>query len=420
MLPLASLAQTKWEYVEMPTDSGCVFRDSVLPPNVQRFKDSEFEWKGGCKDGFLDGQGTLTVSYPDGTIWTVKGGFKAGMIDGQVLTTSIGKDFKRIFEGEYEKSFRTVGTLVVTSPTIDFVYMGQFKDDKYHGQGHVEDKKAKVIAEGMFENGIMVSGIVNYANGNIYEGTLKDKKPNGVGTTRFANGDFYEGSFIEGKPEGKGKYTAANGTIIVGFFKNNQADGLVSVTYKNGGKFDGMYVSGKANGKGKEVFANGEIYEGNYVDGKREGKGKLTSGRGDAYIGDFVGNQFEGQGIMTYADGAVYNGSWKSGRVDGIGILKSASGETYAGEFHSGKQDGSGLLTRKDGKKINVVYKDGVLISPAPQTATPQPNAPAGTATGAGSSIPALNLDDAKAKCISLGFKDKTEAFGKCVLQLSK
>ena len=31
-----------------------------------------------------------------------------------------------------------------------------------------------------------------------------------------------------------------------------------------------------------------------------------------------------------------------------------------------------------------------------------------------------INMEDAKAKCISLGFKEKTEKFGSCVLELTK
>jgi len=34
--------------------------------------------------------------------------------------------------------------------------------------------------------------------------------------------------------------------------------------------------------------------------------------------------------------------------------------------------------------------------------------------------ISTTGMDDAKRKCLELGFKDKTEAFGKCVLRLSK
>lgn len=36
------------------------------------------------------------------------------------------------------------------------------------------------------------------------------------------------------------------------------------------------------------------------------------------------------------------------------------------------------------------------------------------------SQAPNINLDDARKKCIDLGFKSGTEQFGKCVLQLSK
>jgi len=45
-----------------------------------------------------------------------------------------------------------------------------------------------------------------------------------------------------------------------------------------------------------------------------------------------------------------------------------------------------------------------------------QNTGPSGMKTGA----PIDGIQDAKQKCLDLGFKDKTEAFGKCVLRLSK
>lgn len=55
-------------------------------------------------------------------------------------------------------------------------------------------------------------GILNYSNGDKYDGDLKDGKKNGrgkseiiiIGTMNFANGDKYEGDWVDDKKEGTG------------------------------------------------------------------------------------------------------------------------------------------------------------------------------------------------------------------------
>ena len=47
---------------------------------------------------------------------------------------------------------------------------------------------------------------MRFANGNIYEGELKNGLPEGKGIYMFANGDAYEGEFKNNKKEGKGIY----------------------------------------------------------------------------------------------------------------------------------------------------------------------------------------------------------------------
>ena len=55
-------------------------------------------------------------------------------------------------------------------------YVGEWKDDKYHGQG-----------------------TFTYASGNKYVGEFKDGKKHGQGTYTYADGEKYSGYWMNGK-----------------------------------------------------------------------------------------------------------------------------------------------------------------------------------------------------------------------------
>ena len=76
-------------------------------------------------------------------------------------------------------------------------YVGEFKDDKYHGQG-----------------------TYTYASGDKYVGEYKDNKKHGQGTYTFAGGDKYVGEFKDDKYHGQGTYTFASGSIQRGYSMN--------------------------------------------------------------------------------------------------------------------------------------------------------------------------------------------------------
>ena len=78
-------------------------------------------------------------------------------------------------------------------------YVGEYKDDKHHGQG-----------------------TYTYANGDKYVGEWKDNKHHGQGTYTFANGDKYVGEHKDDKQHGQGTYTYADGTKERGYSMNNE------------------------------------------------------------------------------------------------------------------------------------------------------------------------------------------------------
>ena len=72
-------------------------------------------------------------------------------------------------------------------------YVGEFKDDKFHGQGTFIK-----------------------ADGAKYVGEFKDGKKHGQGTFTYADGEKYVGGYKDNEPHGQGTYTWADGSKYVG------------------------------------------------------------------------------------------------------------------------------------------------------------------------------------------------------------
>lgn len=101
-------------------------------------------------------------------------------------------------------------------------YVGEFKDNKYYGQG-----------------------TYTFANGDKYVGEFKDDRKHGQGTTTYHNGDKYLGEWKDGKKHGQGTYTFANGDKYVGKFKDGENHGQGTATFASGAILRGYYMNGE-------------------------------------------------------------------------------------------------------------------------------------------------------------------------------
>ena len=70
------------------------------------------------------------------------------------------------------------------------MYVGEFKDHEYNGQGNI-----------------------TYSNGTNYVGKFKDGIPNGQGTMTYSDGSKHEGEYKNGRPWNTIVYDR-NGKII--------------------------------------------------------------------------------------------------------------------------------------------------------------------------------------------------------------
>ena len=90
-----------------------------------------------------------------------------------------------------------------------------------------------------------------------------DRRKNGHGVVQYQDGNRYDGMFKDGKRHGQGKFT-----------------------WKNGNVYEGEYKNGYPNGRGKEIY-NGDVYECEYVNGRRNGHGIVKYANGDRFEGMF-------------------------------------------------------------------------------------------------------------------------------------
>lgn len=81
------------------------------------------------------------------------------------------------------------------------VYDGWWEMGKFHGYGCYEF--CNTFYEGEFENNVKNgTGILEYADGQLFEGTFRHGYPEGFGRSVTLNGDKYNGNWLRGRRNG--------------------------------------------------------------------------------------------------------------------------------------------------------------------------------------------------------------------------
>ena len=144
-------------------------------------------------------------------------------------------------------------------------------------------------------------GTETFDNGN-YVGEWKDNKMHGQGTYAYANGDKYVGKWRDNMRHGQGTYTYLSGNKYVGWYKDDKRHRRGTYTWKDGDKYIGKYKDDKRHGRGIFTTINGDKYVGEFKDNKRHGQGTYTfpDGAKDSGYwmnGEFVPDICEGMGL---------------------------------------------------------------------------------------------------------------------------
>lgn len=407
----------------------------------------KFDYEGNFIEGKKEGYGLITYKNKD----TYAGVFKADQYHGQGTLNYFEK--KESFKGEFENNAFKKGLYTFSTGST---YDGQWKDGLYFGKGtfmwkstgdiYVGDfvagkltgkgkltKKDGSYFEGDFEEGNCTgkaktpykskfydSEVKGKEVSGVYEGEIKDNKPNGKGTYTSSKFVKYEGYDEDGnetyKPVPEYSYTGTwqNGlkfgegifmTYIYndgfhifdkltyeGGFKNDLYEGdnstLSKINLYSGFSYAGGFKSGKFHGFGKKDEWNNEgagaSYEGQFMNGEYHGEGILTL---DHYIGSYYfKGTFENGYIVygtceTYQDSekpiCVYSGSFSSGSEHGNGKIEyfgkfdedmedwsDNKVKSYEGDWASGSPNGQGTMVYKNGTKVTGKFRGGEYLKP--------------------------------------------------------
>jgi len=210
--------------------------------------------------------------------------------------------------GRIETSEEGSGMHVITYDNGD-IYRGFLNRVFRHGRGMLVFANGDRY-EGTFENDLMSGDgsdgaecIYTYNNGAVYVGDFADGKFHGEGKATYSDGSTYEGGFAGGHREGKGTYVFANGDTYTGEYVADKMEGNGVYLYANGDMYTGEYKANLREGKGTYVFANGDKYEGEFVAGDMHGKGTYTLSGGEVYSGRFEHGQIVvGEGNIIIND----------------------------------------------------------------------------------------------------------------------
>ncbi|MDA7561573.1 trypsin-like peptidase domain-containing protein [Alphaproteobacteria bacterium] len=222
-------------------------RDSTFSGQGTYYFASGNKYAGEYKDSKPNGQGTYT--FADGRRYV--GGFKGGVLngyaiqyraDGSIIKEGVFKDDKFLYaskdpnksdlpacpsSGYLHNCFGTY-TFDSNSKWAGDKYVGEFRDNTYHGQG-----------------------TYTHASGNKYVGEFRGGERNGQGTFYFLaddefKGDKYVGEFRDSEKNGQGTYIWADGSRDVGEFKGGVLNGY-AIQYRADGSIikEGVFKDDK-------------------------------------------------------------------------------------------------------------------------------------------------------------------------------
>lgn len=235
--------------------------------------------------------------------------------------------------------------------------------------------------------GEFVYSIINYSNGDRFEGEMRDGefhgiitllvgdgfyygqaangKRHGLGVSEFSNGDVYIGEFTDNFRQGQGSFYWGNtldevfGHVYIGTFKDGWRTGRGTYLWPDGDIYEGNFDQNDRTGRGIYYFYDGAIYEGDFVDNEFDGEGVFYYLNGDVYEGDFIVGDRTGQGTLYYgSNDDYYTGGFLNGRFNGFGEYFFSGGAVHRGNFFDNKPSGSGTRTYSGGGRFVATWTD--------------------------------------------------------------
>lgn len=181
-------------------------------------------------------------------------------------------------------------------------YIGEWKNDLFHGYGIYVNKEYGFTYDGYWEDGKMNgSGTMIMDDGNLYEGNFLDNNFNGYGEYIWADGSYYKGYFKNNNFHGQGiLYTAETGSILSGEFVDGEY--VDTVPYSNN-----YYEPSYATPETSDIYVTFPLHL--YSNDGRTYLGKLVTSKYDT---DSVFNEYGTYG-SSYSSNSIWNKYGKYG-----------------------------------------------------------------------------------------------------------
>jgi len=143
--------------------------------------------------------------------------------------------------------------------------------------------------------------------GDVYDGEWRGTVPHGRGIIRRANGERYEGFVKDGKPHGHGSLVKIASLVTPNDTQMRYEGGWENGVFEG----DGVLTIRNPSAPHAQMLKRGLFVKGNIV------RGVIVTGDGRRWEGDFRDDVLHGEGTETLADGARRTGRWRNGEFVG-------------------------------------------------------------------------------------------------------
>lgn len=180
-------------------------------------------------------------------------------------------------------------------------YVGEFKNDKYHGIGMlvtlVDDYKVFYIGEFKELEVCGIGASITEVDTDLTILNASDEKIDDLLDNPKGTGIFDVGTWVGGSLNGEGHRTfLKSGSRYSGSFRDGLQHGHGVTRYNDIEYYDGEYQNGKPNGFGTRQFRE-KLYSGQFKNGKFDGIGKVTYQDKIIYA-HFVAGKFFGRATL--------------------------------------------------------------------------------------------------------------------------
>lgn len=219
--------------------------------------------------------------------------------------------------------------------------------------------------------------VIEYPNGDTYDGEWSNDKRNGQGVLKQKRGGKYEGDWVDDKRQGKGAQQWPKGHRYTGDWRDDKRHGQGTFVYPDGGKYVGAWDNDHRHGEGENTWSDGRHYKGSWKKNVQHGFGVLKYPDGGKYEGEWVNGMRHGHGVNTWANGDKYDGEWRHNQKHGKGVFNHADGTVEEGEWCEDVKDGkpsgkANMKVAKNGMKFNLCWINGqpciMMLMPKPSS----------------------------------------------------